>query len=177
MNSTKLPCCQWIPIPEISSVAPEMPVMRDVRFPSYKWMVFRWLSHFYPFVHHFCPQILGLLFSKWIFIRFFGEKIHQNRILLRFLAPTICLCLETVPLVAAMPTSLHGPHCTATTVSPKAFIGAWNFTQFFSEKMLGKLATYGLVEEILHQLIIPLFIRFYTSQVVQDFFHQQFDHH
>ena len=34
-----------------------------------------------------------------------------------------------------------------------------------------------LMEEILHQLVdrwsIPLFTRFYTSQVVQDFFHQQ----
>jgi len=32
-----------------------------------------------------------------------------------------------------------------------------------------------LMEEILHQFIpIPLFTGFYTSQVVQDFFHQQY---
>ena len=35
-----------------------------------------------------------------------------------------------------------------------------------------------LMEEILHQLrlvVFPLFTRFYTSEVVQDFFHQQYD--
>ena len=34
-----------------------------------------------------------------------------------------------------------------------------------------------LMEEILHQLIgsLPLFTWFYTSLVVQDFFHQQWD--
>ena len=117
--STKVPCCRWIPVLEISSVAPEMPVMRDVIFPSHKWKDGFLL--FEPFV-----SILCIIFSTDSWIVVLKINLHQSlwkKILLRFLGP-ICLCQETVPLVAAMPTSLHGPHCTATTVSPKAFIGA-----------------------------------------------------
>ena len=68
MNSTKLPCCQWIPIPEISSVAPEMPVMRDVRFPSYKWMVFvDWATSI-----HLC-----IIFSADSWIVVLKMNLHQ----------------------------------------------------------------------------------------------------
>ena len=70
MNSTKLRCCQWIPIPEISSVAPEMPVMRDVRFPSYKWMVFVdcWATSIHLW-HHFLSA------DSWIVV--LKMNLHQ----------------------------------------------------------------------------------------------------
>ena len=61
------------------------------------------------------------------------------------------------------------------TAQQRTLIPCWNWSFFENNK---KRVILLLMEEILHQMIgslsVPLFTGIYTSQVAQDFFHQQY---